>query len=163
MDRHGETLQNIVRGILQAGLVEEVLAFAQGLDESDVVPLFITEPPDAERVVAISYYPCSLAKLVAEYEDKAKKIGVVVRSCDARAMIELAKREQVNLDNIYLIGIECYGVVKSRDGFGEVYMALKTGTIDGQDNPLPTDYSEKFCEVTHYIVLTEISMNNSKF
>ncbi|MBD3305819.1 DctP family TRAP transporter solute-binding subunit [candidate division KSB3 bacterium] len=40
-------------------------------------------------------------------------------------------------------------------GFGEVYMALKTGTIDGQDNPLPTDFSEKFYEVTHYIVLTD--------
>jgi len=40
-------------------------------------------------------------------------------------------------------------------GFGEVYMALKTGTIDGQDNPLPTDYSAKFYEVTHYIVLTD--------
>jgi len=34
-------------------------------------------------------------------------------------------------------------------------MALKTGTIDGQDNPLPTDYAAKFCEVTHYIVLTD--------
>ncbi|MFW6139249.1 MAG: TRAP transporter substrate-binding protein DctP, partial [Spirochaetota bacterium] len=40
-------------------------------------------------------------------------------------------------------------------GFGEVYMALKTGTVDGQDNPVPTDYSEKFYEVTHYIVLTD--------
>ena len=40
-------------------------------------------------------------------------------------------------------------------GFGEVYMALKTGTVDGQDNPLPTDYSAKFYEVTHYIVLTD--------
>jgi tripartite ATP-independent transporter DctP family solute receptor len=29
-------------------------------------------------------------------------------------------------------------------GFGEVYMALKTGTIDGQDNPIPTSYEEKF-------------------
>lgn len=40
-------------------------------------------------------------------------------------------------------------------GFGEVYMALKTGTIDGQDNPLPTDFSAKFYEVTKYIVLTD--------
>lgn len=39
--------------------------------------------------------------------------------------------------------------------FGEVYMGLKTGTIDGQENPLPTDYAQKFCEVTHYIVLTD--------
>jgi tripartite ATP-independent transporter DctP family solute receptor len=38
--------------------------------------------------------------------------------------------------------------------FGEVYMGLKTGVIDGQDNPLPTDKSAKFYEVTKYIVLT---------
>jgi len=40
-------------------------------------------------------------------------------------------------------------------GFGEVYMALKTGTIDGQDNPIPTSYAEKFLEVTKYVVLTD--------
>ncbi|MCD6462637.1 MAG: sialic acid TRAP transporter substrate-binding protein SiaP [Thermotogae bacterium] len=40
-------------------------------------------------------------------------------------------------------------------GFGEVYLALKTGTIDGQDNPLPTDLAAKFVEVTHYIILTD--------
>jgi tripartite ATP-independent transporter DctP family solute receptor len=38
--------------------------------------------------------------------------------------------------------------------FGEVYMGLKTGVIDGQDNPLPTDKNAKFYEVTKYIVLT---------
>ncbi len=39
--------------------------------------------------------------------------------------------------------------------FTEIYMALKTGTIDGQDNPLPTDKNAKFYEVTKYIVLTD--------
>lgn len=43
-------------------------------------------------------------------------------------------------------------------GFGEVYLALKTGTIDGQDNPLPTDLSAKFVEVTKYIILTDHSI-----
>ena len=38
--------------------------------------------------------------------------------------------------------------------FGEVYMGLKTGAVDGQDNPLPTDKNAKFYEVTKYIVLT---------
>jgi TRAP-type C4-dicarboxylate transport system substrate-binding protein len=38
--------------------------------------------------------------------------------------------------------------------FGEVYLGLKTGAIDGQDNPLPTDKSAKFYEVTKYIVMT---------
>ncbi len=36
----------------------------------------------------------------------------------------------------------------------EVYLALKTGTIDGQDNPISTTYRAKFYEATKQIVLT---------
>lgn len=43
--------------------------------------------------------------------------------------------------------------------FSEVYLALQTGTIDGQDNPLPTDKNAKFYEVTKYIVLTDHFIN----
>ena len=38
--------------------------------------------------------------------------------------------------------------------FGEVYLGLKTGTIDGQDNPLPSMRAAKFYEVTKQIVMT---------
>jgi TRAP-type transport system periplasmic protein len=38
--------------------------------------------------------------------------------------------------------------------FTEVYTALQTGTVDGQDNPLPTVRAAKFYEVTNQIVLT---------
>jgi len=45
--------------------------------------------------------------------------------------------------------------------FTEVYTALQTGAIDGQDNPLPTDRDSKFYEVTNQIVLTShlVDMN----
>ncbi len=38
--------------------------------------------------------------------------------------------------------------------FTEVYTALQTGAVDGQDNPLPTVRDSKFYEVTRQIVLT---------
>lgn len=38
--------------------------------------------------------------------------------------------------------------------FSELYMALQTGTVDGQDNPLPTVKSAKFYEVTKSISIT---------
>lgn len=38
--------------------------------------------------------------------------------------------------------------------FTEVYTALATGAVDGQDNPLPTVVDAKFYEVTNQIVLT---------
>jgi TRAP-type transport system periplasmic protein len=39
--------------------------------------------------------------------------------------------------------------------FGEIYTALQTGAVDGQDNPLPTVKAAKFYEVTKQIVLTD--------
>jgi tripartite ATP-independent transporter DctP family solute receptor len=38
--------------------------------------------------------------------------------------------------------------------FTEVYTALQTGSVDGQDNPLPTVVDAKFYEVTNQIALT---------
>jgi tripartite ATP-independent transporter DctP family solute receptor len=43
--------------------------------------------------------------------------------------------------------------------FTELYMALKTGAVDGQDNPLPTTKNAKFYEVTKYIILTNHYVN----
>jgi TRAP-type transport system periplasmic protein len=39
--------------------------------------------------------------------------------------------------------------------FGEIYLGLKSGTIDAQENPLSTLKAAKFYEVTQQIVLTE--------
>ena len=49
---------------------------------------------------------------------------------------------------------ETLGATATPLAFGEVYMGLKTGTIDGQDNPLPTVRAAKFYEVTKQLVMT---------
>ncbi len=50
---------------------------------------------------------------------------------------------------------EALGATATPMAFGEVYLALKTGTIDAQDNPLPTVRAAKFYEVTKQIVMTD--------
>ena len=49
---------------------------------------------------------------------------------------------------------EALGATPTPLAFGEVYLALKTGTIDGQDNPLPSVRAAKFYEVSKTIVMT---------
>ena len=49
---------------------------------------------------------------------------------------------------------QALGATPTPLAFGEVYMGLSSGTIDGQDNPLPTVRAAKFYEVTRQIVLT---------
>ncbi len=65
---------------------------------------------------------------------------------------------------------EALGATATPLAFGEVYLGLKTGTIDGQDNPLPSVRAAKFYEVTKQIVLTShlvdgifISIANKSF
>ena len=79
-----------------------------------------------------------------------KKAGVVRTPADLKGI----KLRMPNAEAWLDVG-RALGANPTPLGFGEVYMALKTGTIDGQDNPVPTDYSEKFYEVTQYIVLTD--------
>ncbi len=54
---------------------------------------------------------------------------------------------------------EALGANPTPLAFTEVYLGLQTGTIDGQDNPLPTDKNAKFYEVTKYIILTDHYIN----
>jgi len=42
---------------------------------------------------------------------KTSKVGLIARPCDTRALIELAKIKQVNLDNLFIIGIEDRGML----------------------------------------------------
>jgi tripartite ATP-independent transporter DctP family solute receptor len=49
---------------------------------------------------------------------------------------------------------DALGATATPLAFGEVYLGLKTGTIDGQDNPLPSVRAAKFYEVTKQIVMT---------
>ncbi|MDI1244852.1 MAG: TRAP transporter substrate-binding protein DctP, partial [Rhodoferax sp.] len=65
---------------------------------------------------------------------------------------------------------EALGATSTPLAFGEVYLGLKTGTIDGQDNPLPSVRAAKFYEVTKQIVLTShlvdgifIAISNKSF
>jgi len=65
---------------------------------------------------------------------------------------------------------EALGATATPLAFGEVYMGLKTGTVDGQDNPLPSVRAAKFYEVTKQIVLTShlvdgifIAISNKSF
>ena len=49
---------------------------------------------------------------------------------------------------------EAIGANPTPVAYSELYTALQTGVVDGQDNPLVTDRSQKFYEVTTQFVLT---------
>ncbi len=70
--------------------------------------------------------------------------------------VEDAKGLKVRVpeNDVFKAMAESWGAKPTPMNFNELYLALKTGTVDGQENPLPTIKSGKFHEVQKYIILT---------
>ena len=55
---------------------------------------------------------------------------------------------------LYMMFARSVGANATPIAFAEVYLALQNGTVDGQENPLPTIQAKKFYEVQSHIALT---------
>jgi formate dehydrogenase subunit beta len=99
---------------LESKMVDAVLAVTKGVDLYDAVPVLVTDPKDlAKTAGSLHCGTLLLPKLIKKYCNGAAdmKIGVTVKGCDAMGFYELAKRKQINLDNIVMIGVNCGGSV----------------------------------------------------
>ncbi|MEW5879160.1 MAG: sialic acid TRAP transporter substrate-binding protein SiaP [Pseudomonadota bacterium] len=91
------------------------------------------------KVVAITYYGerhVTSNKPINKPEDMK---GLKIRVPDAP---------------LYTMFPRAVGANPTPIAFAEVYLALQNGTVDAQENPLPTIEAKKFYEVQKYIVLT---------
>ncbi|MDO9540544.1 MAG: Coenzyme F420 hydrogenase/dehydrogenase, beta subunit C-terminal domain [Methanocalculus sp.] len=110
----GGAVTALLKYALENKVVDAVLAIKKGSDIYDAVPTIITDP--AEIGGSAGSLHCGtllVSKLVKKYLNGARdlKLGVTVKGCDAMAFYELAKRNQVDLDNIIMIGVNCGGTV----------------------------------------------------
>ncbi len=89
------------------------------VDRFTISPELWDDPKQSENfpltnLIAYGYARTdSAGKFLHKSVDGAKKekIGLIARPCDTRALIELAKIKQVNLDNLFIIAFEDRGMV----------------------------------------------------
>ena len=99
---------------LESKTVDAVFAVRKGVDLYDAQPILITDPRQLENTAgSLHCGTLLLPKLVKKNLDGANgiKIGVAVKGCAAMGFYELAKRQQINLDNVVMIGVNCGGSV----------------------------------------------------
>ncbi|KAF5436759.1 formate dehydrogenase subunit beta [Candidatus Methanophagaceae archaeon] len=112
----GGAVTALLKFALESGVVDAVLGVKKrdGNNRYDAVLDLITNP---EKVIdcagSLHCVSLNIARNVKEYLDGAKqmKIAVPCKPCDARAVIEIAKRKQINRDNLLLIGLNCTGTL----------------------------------------------------
>ena len=110
----GGAVTTLLKFALEKKMVDGVFGVARGQDIYDAVPTLITDPKEVDKTAGSLHCGTMLmSKLVKKYLDGAKdaKIAMTVKGCDMMAMYELAKRQQINLDNVIMIGVNCGGTV----------------------------------------------------
>ncbi|HNX17015.1 MAG TPA: Coenzyme F420 hydrogenase/dehydrogenase, beta subunit C-terminal domain [Methanoregula sp.] len=110
----GGAVTSLWKYALESKTVDAILAVTKGVDLYDAKPVVITDPKDLVKTAGSLHCGTLLMpKLIKKYLGGAKhtKIGVTVKGCDAMAFYELAKRKQLDLDRIIMIGVNCGGSV----------------------------------------------------
>jgi len=111
----GGAVTALLQFALESGSVDAVLATAaRDGNRYDGVPVLITNPEELSATSgALHAAPVNLARCLKEYLDGASdmRIAVACKPCDAKAIVELAKREQINRDNLLLVGLNCTGTM----------------------------------------------------
>lgn len=98
-------LRDYVGELLDSGDVAGVLALKDELGA--IKPYLFTKNHEIGSMVLTSKYPLASVMTMLQKEDPSIKLAMVCRGCDERALIELAKRNQINMDNITFVGIPC--------------------------------------------------------
>ena len=100
------TLKDRIKDALPG--LECVIGWEQGFDPLHCAPLFIRSPEDVERLV---WNPFNLQNPSTYLPSlKGKKVGVVVKGCDSRSLVELLQEKLVNREDLTIFGMPCSGV-----------------------------------------------------
>lgn len=114
-----QSINSLLADLLNKGLLEAVLVPQPVPSKDSVVQTLVTEPEKLEGAnVLAPVLPVSSAQIVSHITRlgaSPKPLGLVMRSCEIRALIELVKLKQASLDNLVTIGIDCLGTYSVRD------------------------------------------------
>ena len=107
-----ETARNFLRKLLKEGIVDYLLVPQEISHGRTLVQTLVKDPAHLDKANPLSpVMPMNSATIVSQLtaDKPRKKLGVVLKPCEIRALIELVKLGQASLENILIIGTDCLG------------------------------------------------------
>lgn len=137
------SLNALLQDLLNKQVVDAVLAPIAHPAGNNVVQSLVTNPQHLEHAdVFAPVMPVNAARILqamTRLTPANRKTAVVMRPCELRALVELVKLRQANLENLYLIGIDCPGAYSVSDYAGFAAESTSDEFVrsawNGQDDP----------------------------
>lgn len=125
-----DATRDMLAALLRSKTVDGVLAPMETHDARSVQPALIVDPDRLRGVNPfLPLLPVHSARMVSLLTERggaatdqqappSRKIAAVMRPCELRATIELAKLNQVRISQLILIDVDCVGTIEGRDAKG---------------------------------------------
>lgn len=118
------------------------IATAQAIIESDIGVAWNDKLVNERQVRLLGFLPRNPRQISA---------NKVINSIDDLAGLKLRAPER----DYYVESLRALGANPTPMAFSEVYTALQTGVVDGQENPIETIYAAKFFEVQEGVAMVD--------
>ena len=115
LNKSGEqSILDLLRFLLENGKVQGVLTLKKINKAGDVAFALVTSADELQDAVPLfPLMPVQAGKLLSRFTlrgSAAEPVAAVVKPCELRGFIELVKREQGSLENLFIISGTCGGV-----------------------------------------------------
>ncbi|QJB57432.1 4Fe-4S dicluster domain-containing protein [Pseudodesulfovibrio sp. zrk46] len=92
--------------------LDMVIGWEQGFDPLRTSPIFMRSEADIDKLIWSPLCVHNLATYLPNL--KGKKVGIVVKGCDSRSIVELLQEKLINQDDLTIFSMPCDGVVSIR-------------------------------------------------
>jgi formate dehydrogenase subunit beta len=169
-----EAIIDFLKPLLNKEVVEAIVIPKALPSQDGFVQTLIRDPEKLNGVCILSpTMPVQSARVLSNLSVKnlGKKVAVVLKACEIRATVELAKFLQVKLDNLYLIGIDCPGtfevtdyakIVQEGKGGESMTKELLKGMEKGELTPSPGYSFRTACQMCEFPI-TQADVNIKLF
>jgi len=111
MIAYSEKIREIAKKLLEEKAVDLVIGFKKGTLPMMTEPVMIKEPEETGQLYWGSFCSMNLANYLPK---RKEKIGIIAKGCDSRNIAVHIVENQIQRDQLYIIGVPCTGIVDRR-------------------------------------------------
>ena len=96
--------------LISDGTVNRVIGWQTGEFVYDITPAVFESVEEIEKsFVFDDFCGANMSKYLVKESGKEGKIAVLLKHCDTYSFNQLLKEHRINRENVYVVGVECYG------------------------------------------------------